>query len=124
MELALVLPFLVFLFVAAVDFARIYYYAVTISNCARNGAMFGSDMTLAEKCPYASIEEAALADATDLTPAPTVTWTSGKDGSGNDYVRVTVSYDFQTVTNFPGVGGTWPISRTVQMRLIASEEDE
>lgn len=119
-ELALVLPFLVFLIVASVDFARIYYYAITIENCAMNGAIYGSDDALAAKCPYGSIEEAALADAANLTTPPTVSYIFDTDASNNDFVRVTVSYDFQTVTNFPVIGGTWPISRTVQMRLTPS----
>ena len=36
-ELAVLAPVLVFLMLIAVDFARIFYTAVTVSNCARNG---------------------------------------------------------------------------------------
>src|SRR5262249_31515546 len=42
-ELAVLLPVLVFLFAVGVDFARVFYYQLTIENCARNGALFGSN---------------------------------------------------------------------------------
>ena len=33
-ELAFLLPFLAFMFVIAVDWARIFYYSITVTNCA------------------------------------------------------------------------------------------
>src|SRR5205085_569737 len=36
-ELALVLPVLMFLFLVAVDYSRLFHYAQMVSNCARNG---------------------------------------------------------------------------------------
>jgi Flp pilus assembly protein TadG len=42
-ELAALLPFLCFLFVAAVDSARIFYDGITVQNCARNGACYASN---------------------------------------------------------------------------------
>ncbi len=42
-ELAVLLPLLVFLFVVTVDFARVYYFSLTLQNCARAGAMYASD---------------------------------------------------------------------------------
>lgn len=115
-ELAVLLPFLAFLFVIAVDFARIFYFSQTLENCARNGALYASDPTLAAQSPYTSVTQAALADATNLSPQPTVTSGSGTDASGNAYVTVTVSWTFTTVTNYPGVPSTVNLSRTVQMR--------
>lgn len=115
-ELAVLLPLLVFLFVIAVDFARIFYYSQTIENCARNGAIYASNLTSAQS-PYSSIQDAALADAGDLNPQPTVTSTNGTDASGNPYVEVTVSWQFQSVTNFPGIPNTVNLTRTVQMRV-------
>ncbi len=43
LELALVLPILAFLLVVIVDFCRVHYYSVTLSNCARSGALYASD---------------------------------------------------------------------------------
>jgi len=115
-ELALVLPFLVFLLVASVDFARVFYYSIAVANCARNGAMFGSNSALADLLPYSSITEAALAEAKGLDVPPTVQSREGIDGQGNEFVEVTVNYLFRTVTNFPGIPSSVNISRTVRMR--------
>ena len=119
MELALLLPFLAFIFVIAVDWARIFYYSQTVTNCARNGAIYCSDPFAMATSPYASVTQAALADAADLSPAPTVTSTSGTDASGSAYVEVTVSYNFQTLTNFPGVPATMIIARTAHVNLAS-----
>src|SRR5688500_14469174 len=78
-ELAVLLPLLVFLFVIAVDFARIFYYSVTLTNCARAGAMYASDPTTSGESAFASTQAAALADATNLSPPPTVTSVNGVD---------------------------------------------
>ena len=39
-ELALLLPLLVFVCMAAIDFARVAYALVILQNCARNGALY------------------------------------------------------------------------------------
>jgi Flp pilus assembly protein TadG len=114
-ELALLLPLLVLLFSISVDFARVFYYSQTLANCARNGAIYGSNLVLAQS-PYASLQQAALADATNLSPQPTVASTTGADSAGNAYVKVTVSWDFKTITNLPGLN-TVTLSRSIQMRV-------
>jgi Flp pilus assembly protein TadG len=113
-EFAILLPFFAFLFVIAVDWARVFYYSIAVTNCARNGALYLSQQQSAKttSSPYTDsgyvnlyvnsktpVSDAALADAPDLTPTPTVTSSSGSDSYG-PYVQVTVSYPFQTVTNF------------------------
>jgi Flp pilus assembly protein TadG len=113
-ELTLLLPFLLFLFVIAVDWGRIFYCSQIVENCARNGAIYSSDLYSLTHSPYASLTAAALADAPDLTPQPTVTSSSGSDSYGN-YVSCTVSYPFQTLTNFPGVPQSTPIVCTVKV---------
>jgi Flp pilus assembly protein TadG len=115
-ELALLLPFLMFVFVAGVDFARVFYQCVILTNCARNGALYGSqDPTHA--ADTAGIQAAALADAGNLSPAPTVSSTIGTDSDGNPCVQVTVSYTFQMITNYVGIPSSIGLSRTVQMRV-------
>ena len=42
LELAILLPLLIFLFIIGIDYARVFYSTVTITNCARNGAIYGS----------------------------------------------------------------------------------
>ena len=41
-ELAIVLPFLCFLLIVAIDYARIFYFSLTVANCARNGALYAT----------------------------------------------------------------------------------
>jgi Flp pilus assembly protein TadG len=112
-EFVVILPLLAFLFVIAVDWARIFYYSVTVTNCARNGAAYLCDPVAAPFSPYSSYTAAALADS-NLSPTPTVSSSSGTDSNG-PYVQVTVSYPFQTITNFPGVPSATSVARTVRM---------
>ena len=119
-ELAILLPLLAFLLVLAIDFARIFYYCVSVTNCARNGALYACDPTGALNSPYSSVTQAALADAGNLSPTPTVTSNIVTDPSGN-YVEVTVTYPFQTLTNYPGIPSTTNVTRTVRMRMVAQE---
>ena len=116
-ELAVLAPLLAFLFVIAVDFARVFYYTQVIENCARNGALYASDPKTQSQSPYSTLTDAATADAPSLSPTPTATSTTGTDAAGNDYVQVTVSWTFKTITGFPGIPNTVNISRTVQMRV-------
>jgi Flp pilus assembly protein TadG len=116
-ELAIVLTTLVFICIATCDCARSAYDAVTVANCARNGALYACDSSFASTTPYTSIQQAALADGGNLSPAPTVTSTTGTDASGNNYVTVTVSYPFQGIINYPGIPASFAISRTVRMAV-------
>jgi Flp pilus assembly protein TadG len=116
-ELAVLLPLLAFLFVIGTDFARIFYFHLTLTNCARNGALYGSQDPV-RAADTAGIQNAALADATNLSPAPLVTSLTGVDSSdGSPYVEVTVRWTFRTITDYPGVPATTELVRTVRMRV-------
>jgi Flp pilus assembly protein TadG len=117
-ELAVILPFLAFLFVVAIDFARVFYFSQVIEHCARNGAIYKSNLTTAQS-PYASLQDAALADAGGLSPQPTVTSATSTDAAGNSYVQVTVTWQFQSITAFPGMPSIVNLSRTVKMRVAS-----
>jgi Flp pilus assembly protein TadG len=116
-ELAVLLPFLMFLFLVAVDWARVFYYSTVVTNCARQGAVYASDPVAQAQSPYGSVTDAALADAPDLQPQPTVATASGVDADGNNYVDVTVNWQFTTVTNYPGIASPVQLSRTVRARV-------
>jgi len=113
-EFAILLPFLAFMFVVAVDWCRVFYYSITVTNCARNGALYASDPIGQAASPYTSVTDAALADASNLSPTPTVSSHTDADSNGS-YVEVTVSYHFQTLTNFPGVPSSNTVARTIRM---------
>jgi Flp pilus assembly protein TadG len=118
-EFALLSPLLLFLFVIVLDFGRIFFYSQTVENAARAGALYMSDDATIASSPYANVTQAALADASNLSPAPTVSSSSGNDADGHPYVRVTVTWTFRMVTRLPGVPATLNLSRTVQMRKVS-----
>lgn len=121
-ELAFLLPLLAFLFAVGIDWSRVFYYAVIVDNCARNGAMYASDSYSGVVSPYADITAAALADAPNITPTPTVTSTTGTNSytsptgaaSSYQYVDCTVTYQFTMVSQIPGLPTTTTLSRTVR----------
>jgi Flp pilus assembly protein TadG len=122
-EFAVLLPLLMLLFVLATDFSRVYYSAVTTTNCARNGALYASDPKAAVESPYASVSEAALADATNLSPQPTVASQTGTDDLGQPYVDVTVTYTFQSVSGYLGSAGNVKLVRTVRTAVAPTVPD-
>lgn len=118
-EFAVVAPLLILLFVIAVDFSRIFYYQVTLNQCARNGALYGSALNSYQETswvtPWAvsvppsddNIKTVTIADGASLSPAlQTSQVTVGHDmgTDGNTAVQVTISYTFSTLTGFPGIG--------------------
>lgn len=119
-ELALLLPVLSFITVATIDYSRVFFHYITIAECAQNGAMYLSNAKIAASSGYANYQQAALADATNLSPAPTVTSATGTDIAGNAYVEVTVSYTFTTVFTYPGIPTSTPIVRKLRMAVTPS----
>src|SRR5688572_4660926 len=71
-ELAVLLPFLLFMTVISADWARIYHMTISANACARNGAFFASDPIYAASSPYTDYQAAALAEAPSLPVTPTV----------------------------------------------------
>ena len=131
-ELAILLPFLFFLFVLAVDYCRIFYYAITLENCARNGAYYASNYP--NSCNlyndiygYQNIDDAVLRDASNLSPQPTyqVGYSSSSDGpftstppsGGGGYAQVTVTWTFNSLTNYPGIPSSVALTRSCTMQV-------
>jgi len=122
-EFALLLPILTLLFVLAVDFSRVYYSALTVTNCARSGAIWASDPKAQSESPFASMSAAALADATNLSPTPTVTSATGTDALGQSYVEVTVTYNFKSITSYLGTKGNVTLARKVRTAVAPTLPD-
>jgi Flp pilus assembly protein TadG len=114
------LPLLAFLFAITIDFARVYYVSVTLTNCARAGAIYASDPSTADESPFASVQAAALSDATNLSPSPSITSSTGTDATGRPVVSVTAGYTFRSMTRFPGIPSEIALQRTVTMTRTAS----
>ena len=115
-EMAVLAIPLTFLFVIGIDYARVFNPYLTVTNCARSGALYGSQ-DAAHAADAAGIQAAALADAGDLSPPPGVTSATSTDASGVTYLDVTVTWTFNTVTGFPGLPTSLNLTRTVRMRV-------
>jgi Flp pilus assembly protein TadG len=122
-ELAVLLPFLCFAFVAALDFGRVFYYSIIVTSCARGGALYGSANTT-QAVDTSGIQSAAQKDATNLdTTQLKINSSPGYDSKGNLItVTVTAKYPFSTITGYalPGVTGQLTLTRTVQMKVVPS----
>jgi len=116
-EFALILPFLCFAFVAAVDFARVFYYSIAVNNCARNGALYGSK-DQAHALDTAGIQTAAQLDTVNLDVTKVGVTSSTDSSTSPNYVTVTVTYPFTTITQYPGITSQITLSRTVQMSVV------
>lgn len=114
-ELAVLLPLLLLLFVLAVDFARIFYFSLTITNCARNGAVYASQSPVTA-VDTSGIQSAAQKDAANLSLAQLTISSTTDNASNPTYVDVTVSYPFSTITRYPGIS-TITLVRTVRMNV-------
>ena len=122
-ELAVLAPLLVMLFIIAVDFARVYYYSLTLTNCAAPARF-----TPATRGPKASRRSTApqtrrLSEASNLTPAPTITERNGANGSGQAWVEVEAEHTFSTITGFPGIPNEVRLRRSVRMFVSAITPD-
>jgi Flp pilus assembly protein TadG len=127
-ELAVLLPILGFLLVAMTDFARLFYYASVVNTCARNGALYASQLRTQANSQYASVTAAATADAPDLSPAPTVTATysstatpvpyTGTTPLTSGYVEVTVTWTFHTLVTYPGISNSVTLTGTARMEIL------
>jgi Flp pilus assembly protein TadG len=118
-ELAIVLPMLCFLFVVAIDYGRIFYFSLTVTNCARNGALYGSqDATHA--VDTTGIQTACQKDAANLHVASLNVTSTTDSSTSPTYVQVTVTYPFTTVTNYPGIPSQTTLTRTIRMQVVPS----
>jgi Flp pilus assembly protein TadG len=115
-ELALVLPFLTFMFLIAVDFCRVFYFSQVVTTCARNGAVYASDPNGPNQSRYPSLDAAARGDADpSIASRLTVSSASGTDAVGS-YTRVTVSFPFTSISRYPGIPQTLTVTRTALVR--------
>ncbi len=127
-ELAVWLPLLVFVLIVAIDFCRLFFHYTIITNAARNGALWASDpyangTVPPSQSPYATVQDAALADANNLTPtltAANVTLSTGTDGQGNNTVSVAVQYQFNMISTYLGFSNV-NLSRQVTMRVAPAK---
>jgi Flp pilus assembly protein TadG len=143
-ELAVLLPFLAFLFVVGSDWCRIFYTSMTIQNAARNAAYYASEypgVTDKMVYGYANVYDAAADDIEiplGLTgmnlyygqtsnnsygtsiPSTGMAVPDSQDSYGTNCKIITVTYPFSMVSKFPidvvGVPTSVTLQRTTYMR--------
>jgi len=115
-ELAALLPFILYLAVIATDWARLLYYTITLESCARAGALYQADPIARDVSPYASYTAATQAAAPKITLSSVTTGTTTVNSTACVWVQVT--YNFKTLTNFPGVPHSQTLKRKVEMRTF------
>ena len=133
-EFAIVVPLIFLLCMAAGDFGRLFFHAVTVANAASTGAVYGARDNI-KSGDFAGMEQKATEDAGDLTG---VTATGGQfcqcpDGTAVDckdilvttcpgygqprgYVRTNVEQTFQVLGPYPGIPRTTLVNRTAIIR--------
>jgi Flp pilus assembly protein TadG len=143
-ELAILLPVLVFLCMAILDYAQLFFAYVQVTNCARGGALYAASNSVSQQMsPYynsklslsTQIQNAAQNAAPNLNPAPTISvgYSTSASGpytatspTGNSYVQVTATWTFQPWNQNLSLGymGVIPyqttLTRSVCMALAPS----
>jgi len=117
-ELALTLPILLIILLGVVDFGRVFYDYVTITNASREGARYGSMYPLSTDEIKSRVQQEAAGTLTISDDDITVT-------SDSETITVTVQVNFQTLFfgNLPYIrdwlsGGAFPIRGETAMPII------
>lgn len=118
-ELAVLLPFLVFLLIIGADWARLLYFKIEVDGAARAGALWAADPSRQGEAPTGwNTLLNAVRKASPSLPADTAANDTITTSGGITVHQVTVTMSFATLTNFPGVPTTSTIKRTVEMREL------
>jgi Flp pilus assembly protein TadG len=113
-ELAIVLPFIGFIFAVAVDYCRVFHYTQVLEACAHNGALYASGTAGRANPRTVTAEDAgrqaALAEGARLSPALATTQIAVTYTATS--CTVSVTYPFTTLTNFPGLPASTSLTRS------------
>jgi Flp pilus assembly protein TadG len=129
LETALMLPWVLFLFVGAFDFGFFNYALISTQNAARVAAWYTSQSKTtaadaATACTYALAELQALPNVgtsvTTCSASPVVVTATQVTGADNaEATQVSVTYTSPQLIPIPGaLPGKYTFDRTVQMRLV------
>ncbi|MDZ4278527.1 MAG: TadE/TadG family type IV pilus assembly protein [Dehalococcoidia bacterium] len=116
-EFALLAPVLIILMLGIIDYGRVYFAYISVTNGARTGADYAATGPTAAS-DLAGIKNAATAETSELlntSPTnPNVSAAIGTDGQGRTYADVTVEYTFTTLFPWPGLPSSIDMERTVR----------
>lgn len=119
-ELAILLPLLLFIFLIVLDFGRVYYGAIIAGTCARNGAFhagYTSSPSILNEVPYASTPQAAAADGANIGIDPATDVQISRDDA-NGTVTVTTTHRFDLITGGLTMPNEGDVPRTIVMPQI------
>lgn len=133
-ETAILVPVVLLLSCGTMDFARVVYAGIEISNAARAGVQYGA-LNPGNSGDTSGMAQAAVNDAADLgTSNVTATASNFCECVGGSstvdcgsttacgttppgYVSVTANYTFNTIVHWPGLPQSVTLSRTAKMRV-------
>lgn len=117
-ELAIMLPILLIILLGIVDFGRVFYAYVTITNASREGARYGSLYPLSTDEIRSRVQQETAGTMTISNDDITVT-------SDAETITVAVQVNFQTLFfgNLPYIrdwlsGGAFPVGAQTAMPII------
>jgi Flp pilus assembly protein TadG len=103
-ELALVLPFLVFVTVVAIDYCRVFYFSQTVRNCASVAAMRACGAATQQTSNLViAAQDAALAEGVSLNPPLQASNVNVQISYTTQTATVTVTYTYVTVAGYFGL---------------------
>ena len=130
-EFALSLTLLCVILFGTIDFGRVFYTAMALTNAARAGAQYGAQSN-AKSSDTTGMRTAAVnsvsLDVTGITVTPGQTCTCNGTAMANCpptgtcagtvriYVTVTATKTFTTIMGFPGFPHTVTLTRAASMR--------
>ena len=130
-ELALSIPLLLVLLLAAVELGRIFYVQISVSNAARAGVQYGAQ-SITTASDNNGMQGAALADAPNITglTATGSHYCACANGSSSTclatdcsgsrrllYVQVTTSAPYTPMMSYPGLPGAMTLNGKAVMRV-------
>jgi hypothetical protein len=119
-----ILPVLILIVLACVDFGRFAYNHIAVANAARAGTAYGAmnDYTSATQSTWQAGVRDAVVDEISLQagydPAMTVNVTRIDVAGDHKRVQVEVIHPFQTIVNWPGIPNSINLRRVVVMRAL------
>ena len=115
-ELALILPVLMFILVGIVDFGSVFNAYIIITNVAREGARYGAMHPNKDDIKDYVTNEAAGSGISIEDDDIEVEFPNDTSEPGNP-IRVTVTYDFPLITEFL-FGGSTTIQSSAEMVIF------
>ena len=129
-EMALLLPLFLLLFVGAVDLGRLYFMSVEVTGAAQAGALYG----IQNPSDASGMQSAASAGASSLAGVSTSASYGCECSDGSsvqascnttptctynyvNYVDVVSSVQYTPIFKYPGLPSTMTLSREARMRV-------